>query len=313
VTLVSQGIADKTEAAIKGDTAALGILFEWYRPRLYANALKVCGNTPLAQDAVQETFLSAFTHLSSLRNSSVFYPWLRKILLNHCLLGLRKEKSFVNQRHILLRESALQASFNQFCDKNPSQPLIYESMAHLSTELRSCVLLRYFSSFDSYEEIALILDVPIGTVRSRLSAARKQLAVWYAHGEDTLDDELDRSKKWSENYHRLWGHLYEDQDIRNEFYGHLLPTLDVHFTSGKMGKGRDLIEREVSDDLIFGTQFKVHDISSCGNISVIEGINQNTSEYPDRCPSSTVFVAIRKNDKIEHLHIFNSPREKNVK
>ena len=72
-------IEEKTNAALQGDVSAFGSIFQWYNPRLYAHALRICGNTPLAQDAVQETFISAFIHRTSLRNPALFYPWLKLI------------------------------------------------------------------------------------------------------------------------------------------------------------------------------------------------------------------------------------------
>src|SRR6187399_3404293 len=82
-----------TKAAINGDSVALGVVFQFYRPRLQAHALRICGNTPLAQDAVQDTFISSFTHLKSLRDANLFYPWLKKILVHRCYQLLKKERS----------------------------------------------------------------------------------------------------------------------------------------------------------------------------------------------------------------------------
>ena len=73
----------RAEAAIKGDAEAISSLFQLYRPKLFVYALRIMGNTPAAQDIMQDTFISAFTHIASLRNASLFYPWLKKILLNN--------------------------------------------------------------------------------------------------------------------------------------------------------------------------------------------------------------------------------------
>lgn len=308
MTDTTQLIRDKTEAALSGDAAAMGLLFEWYRPKLYVHALRLCGNTPLAEDALQETFISAFTHLPSLRNPSVFYPWLRKILMNNCFLLLRKEKSLLTQTNKISIDTFIQESVEHHFEKVANQQLMYEAMGQLSEELCSCIMLRYFTSFSSYEDIALILGIPIGTVRSRLSAAREKLTLLFKRLEDTDDEVLTQSKQWSGYYHHLWGNMYDDSQIRNEFINHLQPTLDIHYTSGQIGKGRMFVEDEINDDFVYGTRFNVADVSSCGNISVIEGINLNSSEHPERCPPSTVFVAIRKKDRIGAIHIFNSPR-----
>lgn len=306
--MISKGISEKTEAAINGDIAAMGALFQWYRPQLYAHALRVCGNTPLAQDALQETFISALTHLSSLRNSEVFYPWLRKILLNNCRLLLRKEKSLLNRTIGVHTDSFIKNAIDEHFEKSANQQFMYDALNQLSDELCSCVLLRYFSNFNSYEDIALILDVPVGTVRSRLSAARQKLTTFYKRYEEANDNAFSQSRQWSDYYLHLWGNIYDDCHVRNEFFNHLQTTIDIHFTSGRTGKGRALIEKDINEDFVYGTRFNVAEVSSCGNISIVEGTNFNPPEHPDRCPASTVFVAIRKQDKIDLIHIFNSPR-----
>src|SRR5688572_11827990 len=146
-------IREKTSAALHGDASAMGVLFEWYRPRLYAHAMRICGNMPLAEDAVQDTFIAAFTHLSSLRNEHFFSPWLKKILINHCYNLLRKEQSVeLTDRH-LRNDSLLHQSIDEHFENISNRQRMYEALRFLSEELMSCVMLRYFSKFNSYEEI----------------------------------------------------------------------------------------------------------------------------------------------------------------
>ncbi len=181
-------------------------------------------------------------------------------------------------------------------------------MSRLSDELSSCLILRYFSHFNKYDEIALLLGVPIGTVRSRLAAAREKLSKLYHQTDDAGDRALNQSNKWSSYYQHVWTHIYDDHLSRNEFFNHLNPMLNVRFTSGKSGNGRGIFEKEINDDLTFGSRFNVKQIASCGNISVVEGINSNNIEYPDRCSPSSVFVVFRQSEKISDFHIFDSSR-----
>src|SRR5688572_14529488 len=168
-------IQQKTKAAILGDAHSFGDVFEYYRPRLLSHAFRICGNSPIAQDAVQDTFISAFTHLTTLRDSFVFYPWLKKILVNNCYLLLRRERSVeLHSSHIksdLFVEQSIQSTMDKISDRWQ----LFDSLRDLSEELRICMLLRYFSNYKSYDDIAVLLGLPIGTVRSRLSAAREKL------------------------------------------------------------------------------------------------------------------------------------------
>lgn len=306
---VPSSIIDKTSAALQGDATAFGSLFQWYNPRLYAHALRICGNTPLAQDAVQETFLSAFLHRSSLRNPGLFYPWLKRILFNHCFRLLRKEKAGgANDDYIEKRDVVIQQSIEENFEKKANEQWVYVALNQLSDELRACVMLRYFTDFKSYDDIATILGIPLGTVRSRLSAAKEKLLTCYKKINDPADNALNESRQWSTYYSYLWENLYDNRLVRNEFIGHMHPSMNVRFTSGKLGKGRILLESAIDDDIRHGSQLCLREVSSSGDVTVISGANKNSPEFPGHCPPSTVVVLFRHHDKIETSHIFDSPR-----
>lgn len=301
-------ILESAKAAIAGDSVALSIVFQYYRPRLLAHALRLCGNTPTAQDAVQDSYINAHLHICSLRDPSVVYPWLRKVLFNTCYLLLRKERTMRSLHNAIDTDAGIDQTIEQQFDRSSNKQILYHQMSMLSEELRSCVLLRYYSNYNSYEEIATILGIPVGTVRSRLSAAREKLTKMFTACADGAEAALRQAVQWTEYYHHAWTHAYSDVQVRDEFLGHLLPDLRVRFTSGKMGQGRSILEREMYDDLHYGSRFHVRDVSSCGNISVIEGVNTNTTEYPDRCAPSSVFVMFRDQHQVETMHLFDSSR-----
>ena len=301
-------ILEKIHAALQGDTNAFGTLFQWYGPRLLAHAVRICGNTPFAKDAVQETFISAFIHHSSLRDASSFYPWLKKILTNHCLHILRKEKSIAIGESIEKKDAVILQSIEERFERSANKQQMFEAMNNLSEELRSCVLLRYFSNYSTYEEIAQMLAIPLGTVRSRLAAAREKLLAYYNKSVDASDDAIKQAAQWSGYYFRLCNKLYHDWENRREFIEHFVPMLNLRFTSGKLAQGRPLFEKEIADDLNYGTFFRASTITSSGNISVIEGFTNNPPEFPDRCPPSSVLIMFRENDKVDTLHLINSPK-----
>jgi len=305
---IPRTIGEKINAAVNGDATAMGVVFEWFRPRLYAHALRICGNTPAAQDVVQDTFISAFTHLSSLKNAGSFYPWLKKILVNHCYHLLRKEKfsSFTDQH--LFRDDMLHRSMEEHFENTSNSQRMHEALRFLSEELRSCIMLRYFSFANSYEEMALVLDIPVGTVRSRLSAARAKLSVLFATIEDAGDAAVSEGLQWSGFYSDRWKRLYDDMQARSDFFNHLHPSMHIRFTSGASGIGRDIMEKEINNDLFFGSRFNLTEATSSGNVTVMEGLNRNHPDYPDRCAPATAIVLFRKDDQVQQLHIFDSAR-----
>ncbi|MDH7463092.1 RNA polymerase sigma factor [Chitinophagaceae bacterium 26-R-25] len=307
---IPEVIQRKTNAALNGNICEMGVVFEFFRPRLYALALRICANSATAQDAVQDTFIAAFTHLQTLRNNHSFYPWLKHILINNTYQLLRRKKFEEFSEPMLMKEQRVFQSAQSALEKTSNQQQLYTSLQELSEELRSCVLLRYFSNYNSYEEIAEILCIPVGTVRSRLSAARQKLSQVYNKFDDAGDKILKSAREWSGYYYRLWSNLYDDAYIRNELFDHLHPAINIRFTSGKRGKGRQIVEKEINEDLVLGTRFNVQDVVSCGNISVIEGPNINTPDYPDRCAPSSVYVLFRNPGKmVETIHVYDAPRK----
>ena len=307
--MVTETEAMLINEAVKGNAGALTLLFQWYQPRLYTNALRIAGNTPFAKDAVQDTFFSAFTQISSLRDPLMFYPWLRKILLNHCFQLLRKEKSMLKCHKNFPNKTYIEESIEQRLENSTVSYPLYEALSHLSGELRSCVLLKYFSCFESYKEIALILGIPIGTVRSRLAAAREKLSVHFSHMEDKGGQPFAEAAQWSAYYFKIWETAYDGPLSSNEFIKHLHPNLKVFCANHNSVATKQLIVSEFENDFLYGSRFYARNVSSCGNISVIEGININSIEYPDRCAPSTVFVLFRNNNlMVDTCNIYDSPR-----
>jgi len=298
----------QTTAAIHGDSTALGTVFQFYRPRLLAHALRICGNTPLAQDAVQDTFISAFTHLQSLKNADSFYPWLKRILVNICYRLLSKERFTELTDHNLTKDSLIHQSIDEHFEKISNRQRMFEALRFLSDELRSCIMLRYFSKHKSYDRIAEVLGIPVGTVRSRLAAAREKLATHFIRVQDADDVALNEGKQWSEYYFHSWSNMYDDEQVRNNLYNHILPGLSIRFTSGKSGIGRKILETEIDNDLYYGSRFTPGEVISSGNITLIEGPNFNNPDYPDRCSPETAFILFRSDNKVATAHIFDSPR-----
>ncbi len=298
-------LKEQTSLAIQGDGDALGTVFQYYRPRLHAHALRLCGNTPVAQDVVQDAFISAFTHVNKLRDPSLIYFWLRKIVTNHCLRILQRQPA---TNLPVMKDAVMEASIEAQFEYAANRQNMHIAIDKLSDELRSCVLLRYFSYYNSYDEIATILGVPIGTVRSRLAAARTQLYALYRNTEDTGDHLYKKAAETSAWYQHMFGRMHIDTQARRQMLDHVAPSLLIRFTSGKTATGRHLIRQELDDDIRFGSSLNVHTVTTCGNVSVIEGTNINAPEYPDRCPPATIVVTFRGKDQIERLHFFHSAR-----
>lgn len=166
------------QATLQGDSAAFGRLVQKYQDRLYNTMLHVVGDPDECLDVVQEAFVQAYINLASFEGQSAFYTWLYRIGFNVAATHRRKKKP-VQSVDAVYHESG-----RQIPDRGPAPELpleqeercrrVREAIASLNEEHRAILVLREIDGC-CYETIAEILDVPIGTVRSRLHRARLML------------------------------------------------------------------------------------------------------------------------------------------
>lgn len=163
---------------LDGDTEAFGYLVQKYQDRLFNGIVIVMRNPQEAEDVVQEAFVLAYTKLISFRGHSAFFTWLYRIAYNLAISRLRRQKkhlSLERQREtngLDLSDTEVSPSANIEHQEQMAQ--LEQAMGRLTEEHRSILVLREIEGMD-YEAIAEILDLPIGTVRSRLHRARDQL------------------------------------------------------------------------------------------------------------------------------------------
>ena len=164
---------------LAGKPAAFGRLVVKYQDRLYNTVVHLLGNEHDARDVVQDAFVQAFIKLDTFRQSSAFYTWLYRIGFNVAVTHRRRKR-----RPALSIEQLRDASGEEPVDTEvqPAERLerdetaaqVRQAIAQLSEEFRSVLVLREIDGC-RYETIAEILELPIGTVRSRLHRARLQL------------------------------------------------------------------------------------------------------------------------------------------
>ena len=166
------------ERSLRGDSAAFGQLVQNYQNRLFHTVLHVAGSREEAEDVVQETFVQAYLKLASFQGYSAFYTWLYRIAFNLAVTRRRRKKDEVSldarreQQGFDPRDPA-EAPGEQVLREERSS-VIHAALAQLTEESRAVLVLREMEELD-YEAIADILDLPLGTVRSRLHRARLQL------------------------------------------------------------------------------------------------------------------------------------------
>lgn len=140
---------------------------------LYHVSKSILKNDDDCADAVQEAILIAYRKLHTLRDERFFRTWLCRILINVCYKMARERKRVVSLEDYMAERAG-----------EPGRPDLYEAIMALPEDMRLVVVLHYVEGFKT-AEVAAVLKIPEGTVKSRLSRARRELRA--ALNEEVLD------------------------------------------------------------------------------------------------------------------------------
>ena len=173
------------ERAQAGDKKAFGLLVEKYHRKLGRLLSRMIRDQTEVEDVVQETFIKAYRALHNFRGDSAFYTWLYRIGINtakNYLVSLGRKPQVLNDVEIEDAEN-FEGGTNMRTMETPETALATKQIAQtvndtvetLPEDLRTAITLRELEGM-SYEEIAAIMQCPIGTVRSRIFRARETIA-----------------------------------------------------------------------------------------------------------------------------------------
>jgi len=164
--------ADLVRRHLAGDPDAFRALYEKYKDRVFASAYRILGEHHAASDLAQEIFLKLHGELESFKFESKFSTWLFRVAVNHAI-----NKANEGARHARIHEKIQREGRGDPGGTREGRPLdeqIHRALQRLSPKLRAIVSLRYLDGL-SYEEIAEVLEISMGTVKSRLFLAHETL------------------------------------------------------------------------------------------------------------------------------------------
>lgn len=160
--------------AQRGDRNAFGELVNMHAQGVTNVSYRMCGDVQIAEEACQEAFIQAWLHLSSYRPQTSLRNWLYRIAVNAATDILRREKRIlpnaIEDLHLTDSGPGPEALLSQ----SERTALVQKAILSLPDASRAVLVLREYEEM-SYHEIADTLDIPIGTVMSRLNYARKIL------------------------------------------------------------------------------------------------------------------------------------------
>ena len=171
------------ERVQNGDKRAFDLLVLKYQYKVASLVGRYVIDKHEAMDITQESFIKAYRAIGNFRGDSAFYTWLYRIAVNTAKNYLVGRNRRPPSSDVALDDEDEHTVFDQLADadtpeatlnKNRLESVIYETIESLPEELKAAIRFREFDGL-SYEEIAQIMDCPVGTVRSRIFRAREAI------------------------------------------------------------------------------------------------------------------------------------------
>lgn len=160
---------------LAGDSRGFEDLMNRYRHRAYGIALSVTGDHDVAMDAVQKAFLRIHRSLGGFREGEAFFPWFYRIVKNAALNQRRDEKRHEGEIPLeWVKQSDGRPNPYELVVADDLRQRLWDGIQELPDEMREVFMLYHFQGL-KYKDIAAACDIPLGTVMSRLHAARTRL------------------------------------------------------------------------------------------------------------------------------------------
>ena len=183
----------ETEAALivkaqTGDRNAYGELVRHHHPGVVNVVYRMCGDIQLAEDAAQDAFIQAWLHLPSFRPGTSLRNWLYRIAVNAALDVIRREpkQPFADLETLSMPDP--QAGPEAVLLQKERTLAVQQAILSLTEASRAVLVLREYGGL-SYQEISAALDIPLGTVMSRLNYARDRLKELLAPQFNNMENE----------------------------------------------------------------------------------------------------------------------------
>ncbi|WP_426507462.1 RNA polymerase sigma factor [Dactylosporangium sp. McL0621] len=306
------GVAPETEqlahAARQGDQQSIALLIEHHYAGMLAVAKHLLGHGPDAEDACQDSVITALARIGELRDASAVRSWLHAIVRNNCRTILRARKPVpVGTAGEDLHASDLDDPV-ACIERSALRDWIWHGLGQLSPTLQPVAMLRYFTENNSYEHIAALCGVPVGTVRSRLSEVRRQLSITLPRVHD--DRHHDTSRLTAERreeaaaimsavangvaLHQLDGRWAEDMAMR--------------WPSGTRETGLGSIFAAMGEDYDAGVRCRLINVVAGPGITIWENEFINPPEDPDHCPPAATWLLREQGGLVREVRLIHAAR-----
>ncbi|WP_170006003.1 RNA polymerase sigma factor SigW [Bacillus fonticola] len=176
-------VKQRIKQVMKGDQDAFGEIVELYKDSVYHLCFRMLGNRHEAEDLAQEAFVRAYVNIHTFHTNKKFSTWLYRIATNLCIDWIRKRKpdayldAEVSGTEGLTMYSQVAANVEkpeEVIERSEMQQLIHKEIVNLPEKYRAVIILKYLKEC-SLQEISEMLELPLGTVKTRIHRGREAL------------------------------------------------------------------------------------------------------------------------------------------
>jgi RNA polymerase sigma factor (sigma-70 family) len=289
-------------AAQLGDTQAFALLVQQHTASLRAVAIATLGYVDEVDDAVQDALLIALRRLPQLRDPDAVGPWLRAVVRSSCLMLVRTRRPTpVAEPELLLpADAALEPA--AVLERAATGDWVQQAVSELADPVREAVVLRYFSDWSSYRQIAQLCGVPEDTVRSRLRDGRRALAgalqrsATSAHADAGRAAELSRGQA-EETIAASLGEDYE-QVLHERYHRDATVVLP-----GRQPADRDSLLTARDHTQGAGVGLRLRHATASRGLMLWETDFLNPPDAPDHCPPAMAWLHTVRDGRTTRLRL----------
>ncbi|WP_263996757.1 RNA polymerase sigma factor [Mycobacterium yunnanensis] len=297
--------ADLVLAAQHGDTAAVGLLLARHEPSMRAVALNILGFRPEADDVVQDAALIALRRLGDLRDPTAVGPWLRSIVRNGCRMQLRAATPVPVPDIASVLRPDVEHDPAAVLERNAHRDWVWSAVEELSPPLRLVTILRYFTAVTSYEQLAQVCGIPVGTVRSRLSQARGKLhAALLTTAEQAHDDAAALGRSRRAEAQTILG-AAQDGSFGASLAAYWHPGVETTWPHGIRTTGFDYLVRAMDHDLGDGVRQRLTNVVASRDVVIWEADLLSPPDDPFHCPPAVTWVQFLREGRTSHVRLFH--------
>ncbi|MEU4675557.1 sigma-70 family RNA polymerase sigma factor [Micromonospora sp. NPDC023737] len=288
-----------------GDATALGVLLSRHEAQMRAVAVSMLGYGPDAEDAVQDAMVIALSRIGEVRDPAAVGAWLRTVVRNNCRMVLRAARPLPVAEPEWFALPADSPTPEQALDRGALRDWVWHAIDALSESDRLVTLLRYFSDASSYDQIATLAGLPVGTVRSRLNHARRKLAdgLRAAGTAAHPDAAAATDARWREGRDTLAAAMRGDWErvVRDTWW----PDAEMLVPEIGVRGGRDFAVKGMTNDLNDGVRQRLRNVVASRDLLIWETDLISPPDDPEHCPPGALWLYELNEGRVRRMTLFH--------